>query len=113
MTQNGQSDIDYILGLRHAGSIKSWGLLPSSFNFFKTYMREYCKNHGGNPKDATLFVYAPSIAKTINVLNGGDWQKQHLANQTGTIDAYLPKGHAFSNGKRDTATGDYEPWSPE
>ena len=50
---------------------------------------------------------------TQNVLNGGDWQKQHLANQTGTIDAYLPKGHAFSNGKRDPATGDYEPWSPE
>lgn len=41
------------------------------------------------------------------------WQKDHLANQTGTIQAYLPRGHAYRGGKRAAATGDYEPWTPK
>ena len=41
------------------------------------------------------------------------WQKQHVANMTGTINAYRPKGHDFKGGKRAPATGDYEAWSPE
>ncbi|NQU61987.1 MAG: NADH:ubiquinone oxidoreductase subunit NDUFA12 [Rhodospirillales bacterium] len=41
------------------------------------------------------------------------WQKEHLANQSGTAGAYRPKGHAYLGGRRAPATGDYEPWTPE
>ena len=40
------------------------------------------------------------------------WQKEHIANQTGTDAAYRPPGHIQAGGKRDRATGDYEPWTP-
>jgi NADH:ubiquinone oxidoreductase subunit len=41
-----------------------------------------------------------------------DWQKAHLPNLTGTRYAYRPPGHVLKGGKRDHATGDYEPWTP-
>ena len=41
-----------------------------------------------------------------------EWQKNHLPNLTGTRYAYRPPGHILSGGKRDPATGDYEPWTP-
>lgn len=41
------------------------------------------------------------------------WMKEHLPNLTGTDQAYRPPGHALRGGKRDRATGDYEPWIPE
>ena len=40
------------------------------------------------------------------------WQKPHKPNMTGTNQAYRPPGHILSGGKRDKATGDYEPWTP-
>ena len=40
------------------------------------------------------------------------WQKEHLPNQTGTPNAYRPPGHVLKGGRRDRATGDYEPWHP-
>ena len=40
------------------------------------------------------------------------WQKDHVANATGTPAAYRPPGHVLEGGKRDKATGDYEPWRP-
>jgi NADH:ubiquinone oxidoreductase subunit len=40
------------------------------------------------------------------------WQKPHEPNHTGTPLAYRPPGHTLSGGKRDKATGDYEPWTP-
>jgi len=40
------------------------------------------------------------------------WQKDHLPNLTGTAEAYLPPGHVLAGGRRDKATGDYEPWTP-
>ena len=40
------------------------------------------------------------------------WHKEHQPNLTGTADAYRPPGHALSGGRRDRATGDYEPWRP-
>lgn len=42
-----------------------------------------------------------------------DWQKPHQPNLTGTNLAYRPPGHILEGGKRDKATGDYEPWKPE
>ena len=40
------------------------------------------------------------------------WQKDHEPNLTGTDAAYRPPGHVLKGGKRDKATGDYEPWRP-
>lgn len=40
------------------------------------------------------------------------WQKPHESNQTGTVKAYLPKGHPSKNEPRQHSTGDYEPWTP-
>lgn len=40
------------------------------------------------------------------------WQKPHVANLTGTLGAYRPPGHVLARGRRDRATGDYEPWTP-
>lgn len=40
------------------------------------------------------------------------WHKEHQPNLTGTADAYRPPGHTLEGGKRDAATGDYEPWRP-
>lgn len=40
------------------------------------------------------------------------WVKEHIANLTGTPDAYLPQGHDLRGGNREKATGDYEAWQP-
>ena len=40
------------------------------------------------------------------------WQKPHVENQTGSPDAYRPKGSQLSWGARPAATGDYVPWTP-
>ncbi len=40
------------------------------------------------------------------------WQKPHLPNATGTLDAFRPKGHDLAGGQRARGSGDYEPWVP-
>ncbi len=40
------------------------------------------------------------------------WQKPHRPNATGSDEAYRPPGHLLAGGRRDSATGDYEPWTP-
>ncbi|GIL00087.1 MAG: NADH dehydrogenase [Alphaproteobacteria bacterium] len=40
------------------------------------------------------------------------WEKEHEPNRTGTDLAYRPPGHILRGGRRDRATGDYEPWVP-
>ncbi len=41
-----------------------------------------------------------------------EWQKPHKANQTGTPDAYLPRGSMANSASRPKVTGDYDAWSP-
>ena len=41
------------------------------------------------------------------------WQREHQPNLTGTEEAYRPPGHVLSGGRRASATGDYEPWTPD
>ena len=41
------------------------------------------------------------------------WEKPHQPNLTGTAAAYRPPGYILEGGRRDRATGDYEPWRPE
>ena len=40
------------------------------------------------------------------------WQKQYVPNMTGTAEAYRPPGHTLRGGRREAATGDYQPWTP-
>lgn len=40
------------------------------------------------------------------------WQKEHIPNLTGTPGAYRPPGAVEQGGRRNAATGDYEPWQP-
>lgn len=40
-----ETEIDYMLGLRHGGSIKQWEPLPASANLYKMYMREFCQKN--------------------------------------------------------------------
>ena len=42
-----------------------------------------------------------------------EWQKEHVANLTGTAQAYRPAGHAYKGSQRAQATGDYQAWRPE
>ena len=41
------------------------------------------------------------------------WQKEGMANMTGTPEAYRPSGALEKGGHRAAATGDYEAWTPE
>jgi NADH:ubiquinone oxidoreductase subunit len=41
------------------------------------------------------------------------FEKEARANLTGTTQSYRPAGALEAGGKRATATGDYEAWSPE
>ena len=50
----------------------------------------------------------PTVAKPVR----RPWQKEHEPNPTGTARAYRPPGHVLRCGRRDKATGDYEPWVP-
>ena len=40
------------------------------------------------------------------------WEKDHLPNQTGTVNAYAPSGALTEGGARKGTTGDYEAWTP-
>jgi NADH:ubiquinone oxidoreductase subunit len=40
------------------------------------------------------------------------WENDHLPNQTGTVNAYLPGGSLSEGGRRQKSTGDYEAWTP-
>jgi NADH:ubiquinone oxidoreductase subunit len=41
------------------------------------------------------------------------FEKDHLPNLTGTLNAWRPKGSITRTGVRPHATGDYQPWTPE
>jgi NADH:ubiquinone oxidoreductase subunit len=40
------------------------------------------------------------------------WEKGHMPNLSGTSAAYYPSGSLMRGGRRISARGDYEPWSP-
>jgi NADH:ubiquinone oxidoreductase subunit len=42
-----------------------------------------------------------------------DWQKPHVANRTGTAQAYRPKGSILTPTERPRVTGDYDAWTPK
>lgn len=50
---------------------------------------------------------------TVAPLPRRAWEKDHLPNLTGTVDAWRPEGSIARSGARPHATGDYEAWRPE
>lgn len=50
---------------------------------------------------------------TLEPLRRQAWEKDHLPNLSGTINAWRPKGSLARGGERQKATGDYEAWTPE
>ena len=56
--------------------------------------------------------YRTDISPADEEYDKPDWQKAHVANATGTAQAYRPKGSYAKGGKRDRVTGDYDAWSP-
>jgi NADH:ubiquinone oxidoreductase subunit len=41
------------------------------------------------------------------------WEKDHLPNLTGTVEAWRPQGSISREGERPAAVGDYQAWKPE
>lgn len=41
------------------------------------------------------------------------WEKDHLPNLTGTLQAWRPRGSIARGGERASAAGDYQPWTPD
>ena len=64
MTENTTEEIDFVLGLRHHGSIKSWAPLPAAFNIYKKYMDFFCEENNCDNKPEE-FVYNPKFAKRV------------------------------------------------
>lgn len=64
LTNNSDDEIDFVLGLRHHGSIKKWGFLPSAFNIYKRYVEELSKVESCQIKGEN-FRYVAKIARTI------------------------------------------------
>lgn len=65
-----EDKIDFILGLRHHGSIQEWEPLPSAFNLFSTYMELYSEKKGVEeiPENFNYNVdVARKVAETYSV----------------------------------------------
>ena len=50
---------------------------------------------------------------TVEPLMRRGWEKDHLPNLTGTVEAWRPKGSISREGERPHAVGDYQAWRPE
>lgn len=57
--------------------------------------------------------YTVDTPPTEETYTAKPWQKPHLMNQTGTANAWRPKGSILGHGQRARATGDYKAWKPE
>lgn len=64
LSNNSKDEIDFILGLRHHGSIKPWEFLPSSFNIYHRYITALSGRDEINPS-YTDFKYEATLAKKI------------------------------------------------
>ncbi len=66
--------------------------VPAEWHAWLTYLSDQPLQSGGTPEKP--------------------WIKPHVANLTGTPEAYLPQGHDLSGGHRAASSSDYEPWRP-
>ncbi|HET6469196.1 MAG TPA: NADH:ubiquinone oxidoreductase subunit NDUFA12 [Geminicoccaceae bacterium] len=110
---------------------RRWGELVGEDEFGNRYYRQ---RGGRGPRgERRWVVYPPGIEPEATRVPAGwhgwlhhnfelppseqslpvkRWEKKHQPNQTGLPTAYLPPGHELRGGRRDRATGDYEPWRP-
>lgn len=52
------------------------------------------------------------LAPSENAYVGRDWEKPHLANQTGSANAYRPASSLLNPEPKPATSGDYEAWTP-
>lgn len=76
--------------------------------------------YGGEPEGSAVppewqgwLTHTLDLPPTEAPLAERPWHKPHLPNLTGTPEAYRPPGALEKGGRRDPATGDYEPWTPD
>jgi NADH:ubiquinone oxidoreductase subunit len=50
---------------------------------------------------------------TVEPLKRQAWERDHIPNLTGNVNAWRPQGSIARSGERQKATGDYEAWRPE
>jgi NADH:ubiquinone oxidoreductase subunit len=50
---------------------------------------------------------------TVEPLKRRAWEKDHLPNLSGTVEAWRPQGSISREGERPRAVGDYQAWKPE
>ena len=92
------------------------------------YEQRYGARHNGKPKRWVIYKGQAEPTKVPAQWHGWlhythdapianpkryGWQKDHLPNLTGTVDAYYPPGHDSRGGQRAKASGDYQAWTPE
>jgi NADH:ubiquinone oxidoreductase subunit len=65
------------------------------------------------PPEWHAWLHATIAEPPLQPAKKQPWQLAHVPNLTGTGQAYRPPGHFLKGGRRERATGDYEPWSPE
>lgn len=57
--------------------------------------------------------YTVDTPPTEETYTAKPWQKPHVMNQTGSANAWRPKGSIIGHGARAKVTGDYKVWKPE
>jgi NADH:ubiquinone oxidoreductase subunit len=58
-------------------------------------------------------AFTAEVAPSRETYERRPWELPHVPNNTGTPQAYRPKGSILREGERPEATGDYVPWSPD
>ena len=57
-------------------------------------------------------AYTSALPPSEEPYRPREWEMAHVPNNTGTPEAYRPRGSILSTGQRPAATGDYVPWTP-
>ncbi len=106
------------------------GVLVGTDSFGNRYFHERTTPKGVRQRRWVMYVGEPEASKVPPDWHGWlhhtddapisadsafrqPWQKPHEPNLTGTNQAYFPRGHVLTGGKRPHATGDYQAWTPE
>ncbi|QQR40526.1 NADH:ubiquinone oxidoreductase subunit NDUFA12 [Devosia rhizoryzae] len=105
--------------------VKRFGSYVGSDEFGNRYYQDKKANRRyvtyNGPADASAVPpgwrgwlhHTHDVVPTDSTYVARDWQKPHVANQTGTANAYRPDGSLLNKGERPRVSGDYEAWSPE
>lgn len=56
--------------------------------------------------------YRTDVSPAQEDYQSREWEVEHVANPTGSPDAYFPKGSLSNAAERPRVTGDYDAWKP-